>query len=170
MIRQFIEDVSWGTLDYLLIDTPPGTSDEHITTVEMLRDLSPPPEGAVLVTTPQGVALSDVRKEIAFCRRASLPILGIVENMSGFVCPHCQECTEIFLSDGGRKLAEAAQVPFLGRIPLDPLLVEAEDNGEDFVASFPHTQTGRAIREAVDALEKEITARSGATAEESSAT
>lgn len=87
MIKQFLQDVYWGELDYLLIDTPPGTSDEHIGIVEYLKEFNP--DGAVIVTTPQGVAIADVRKEISFCKKVKLPILGVVENMSGFVCPHC---------------------------------------------------------------------------------
>lgn len=87
MIKQFLQDVCWGELDYLIIDTPPGTSDEHISVVEFLKAFNP--DGAVIVTTPQGVALADVRKELSFCKKVELPILGVVENMSGFVCPHC---------------------------------------------------------------------------------
>ena len=87
MIKQFLQDVCWGELDYLLVDTPPGTSDEHIGIVEYLREFNP--DGAVIVTTPQGVAIADVRKELSFCKKVKLPILGVVENMSGFVCPHC---------------------------------------------------------------------------------
>ena len=87
MIKQFVSDVMWGSLDYLLVDTPPGTSDEHIATVEALRNIHP--DGAVIVTTPQAVSLSDVRREVTFCRKTGLQTLGLVENMSGFVCPHC---------------------------------------------------------------------------------
>ncbi|ORZ14088.1 P-loop containing nucleoside triphosphate hydrolase protein [Absidia repens] len=87
MIKQFLQDVYWGDLDYLLIDTPPGTSDEHIGVVEYLKEFNP--DGAVIVTTPQGVAIADVRKELSFCRKVKLPILGVVENMSGYICPHC---------------------------------------------------------------------------------
>jgi Mrp family chromosome partitioning ATPase len=90
MIKQFLQDVCWGELDYLIIDTPPGTSDEHISVVEYLKAFNP--DGAVIVTTPQGVALADVRKELSFCNKVQLPILGVVENMSGFVCPHCAVC------------------------------------------------------------------------------
>lgn len=87
MIKQFLQDVCWGELDYLIIDTPPGTSDEHISITEYLRQFNP--DGAVVVTTPQGVALADVRKELNFCKKVKLPVLGVVENMSGFICPHC---------------------------------------------------------------------------------
>lgn len=87
MIKQFLQDVCWGNLDYLLIDTPPGTSDEHISIIENLKEYQP--DGAVVVTTPQAVAIADVRKELSFCRKVKLPVIGVIENMSGFVCPHC---------------------------------------------------------------------------------
>ena len=129
MIKQFLTNVMWGNLDYLLIDTPPGTSDEHITVMEMLRDSSP--EGAVLVTTPQGVATNDVRKELNFCRKVGIDVLGVVENMSGYICPHCADCTNIFSSGGGEAMAKEYNVPFLGRAPIDPkfvLLIEEQHN------------------------------------------
>ncbi|KAJ2698578.1 cytosolic Fe-S cluster assembly factor cfd1 [Coemansia spiralis] len=128
MIKLFLADVYWGDLDYLLIDTPPGTSDEHLAAVEYLQEWSP--DGAVMVTTPQGVALSDVKKEISFCRTVGLPILGLIENMSGFVCPHCAECTNVFSTGGGEGLAKHMGIPFLGRAPIDPglvMLLEQED-------------------------------------------
>uniref|UniRef100_A0A1B6MP14 Cytosolic Fe-S cluster assembly factor NUBP2 homolog n=1 Tax=Graphocephala atropunctata TaxID=36148 RepID=A0A1B6MP14_9HEMI len=118
MIRQFLNDVYWQDIDYLVIDTPPGTSDEHITVMENLRDYGC--EGAILVTTPQAVAIEDVRKELTFCRKTGIPVLGVLENMSGYVCPHCSECTNIFSSGGGSSLAELSKVPFLGRVPIDP--------------------------------------------------
>ncbi|KAI8377685.1 cytosolic Fe-S cluster assembly factor CFD1 [Radiomyces spectabilis] len=136
MIKQFLQDVYWGELDYLLIDTPPGTSDEHIGIVEYLKGVDP--EGAVLVTTPQNVAIADVRKEISFCRKVKLPILGVVENMSGFVCPHCTECTNIFSTGGGESMANEFEIAFLGRIPIDPgftSMVETEGEGS-YVNSF----------------------------------
>ncbi|KAJ1720161.1 cytosolic Fe-S cluster assembly factor cfd1 [Coemansia erecta] len=121
MIKQFLSDVYWGTLDYLLIDTPPGTSDEHLAAVEYLQEWNP--DGAVIVTTPQAVALSDVKKEISFCHKVGLPVLGLIENMSGFVCPHCAECTNVFSTGGGEGLAKHMDVRFLGRAPIDPSLV-----------------------------------------------
>ncbi|SCU94593.1 LAME_0F08086g1_1 [Lachancea meyersii CBS 8951] len=122
MIKQFIKDVVWGELDYLLIDTPPGTSDEHISIAEELRWANP--DGSIIVTTPQNVATADVKKEINFCRKVNLDILGIVENMSGFVCPFCAECTNIFSKGGGQKLSEELGIDFLGNVPIDPTFVE----------------------------------------------
>lgn len=123
MIRQFLTDVIWGDLDYLLIDTPPGTSDEHISVVEKLKDFERV-RGAVLVTTPQEVSTADVRKELSFCRKVDITILGIVENMSGYVCPCCNEITNIFSSGGGEAMATQYDVPFLGKIPIEPKFVE----------------------------------------------
>merc|ERR1712210_409164 len=107
MIKQFLTDVAWGERDVLIIDTPPGTSDEHITVMEALRGVQV--EGAVLVTTPQAVAVGDVRRELTFCKKTGLKVLGIVENMSGYVCPHCSTCTNVFSSGGGKALAEHAK-------------------------------------------------------------
>lgn len=118
MIKQFLNDVHWQDLDYLIVDMPPGTSDEHITLAESIKSKSN--VGAVLVTTPQMVAISDVLREITFCKKASLPVIGIIENMSGFVCPHCKECTAVFSKGGGESLAKDAEITFLGSIPLDP--------------------------------------------------
>jgi len=130
MIKQFLEDVAWGDLDYLIVDTPPGTSDEHLSIVENLRNYNP--DGAVIVTTPQGVSISDVRKEISFCHKLKLPVLGIIENMSGFICPHCKDCTNIFSSEGGKLLAEELKIKFLGKIPIDPTLTANSDSGKGF--------------------------------------
>jgi Mrp family chromosome partitioning ATPase len=117
-------------LDYLVIDTPPGTSDEHISLIESLRALPETYSGvaAILVTTPQAVSVGDVLREATFCKKIGIPILGVIENMSGFVCPHCSECTNIFSSGGGTILAETSKVPFLGKIPIDPALADAMDN------------------------------------------
>jgi len=134
-IRQFLEDVCWGELDYLVIDTPPGTSDEHITIAESLAGYEP--DGAVIVTTPQGVATSDVRREIAFCRKVGLPVLGILENMSGFVCPHCKECTLVFSQGGGQLLAQELGLPYLGAIPLDPRIASSADASQTIGQRFP---------------------------------
>ncbi|XP_068003416.1 cytosolic Fe-S cluster assembly factor NUBP2 isoform X1 [Melanerpes formicivorus] len=143
LIKQFVADVAWGDLDFLLVDTPPGTSDEHISTVEALRPYRP--LGALLVTTPQAVSVGDVRRELTFCRKTGLQVLGIVENMSGFVCPHCSECTNIFSKGGGEELARHAGVPFLGCVPLDPQLSHSLEEGRDFIQEFPKSAAFSAL-------------------------
>ncbi|XP_077527976.1 cytosolic Fe-S cluster assembly factor NUBP2-like [Haemaphysalis longicornis] len=148
MIRQFLADVCWGELDYLVVDTPPGTSDEHMSTVEALRGLNP--DGALLVTTPQALSVGDVLREVTFCRKTGLPVLGIVENMSGFVCPHCSECSNIFSSGGGEELAKMVDVPFLGRIPLEPRLAECMERGTNFVDQFADSAAALAFKDVVD--------------------
>lgn len=130
MVRQFLSDVLWGEVDYLLIDTPPGTSDEHISLAETLLKNAAPGQvkGAVVVTTPQAVATADVKKELNFCVKTAINVIGVVENMSGFVCPSCSECTNVFSSGGGAVMAEEFKVKFLGSVPIDPqfvMLVEA---------------------------------------------
>ncbi|XP_063286710.1 cytosolic Fe-S cluster assembly factor NUBP2 [Pelobates fuscus] len=137
MINQFINDVAWGELDFLIVDTPPGTSDEHITTVQALRPFKP--MGAVMVTTPQAVSVGDVRRELTFCKKTGLAVIGIVENMSGFVCPYCSECSNIFSKGGGEELAKYAGVPFLGCVPIDPLLSKSAEEGKDFIQEFPNS-------------------------------
>ncbi|GIX84888.1 cytosolic Fe-S cluster assembly factor NUBP1 homolog [Caerostris extrusa] len=119
LIKQFLKDVDWGELDYLLIDTPPGTSDEHLSVVKCLKDTNL--KGSIIVTTPQEASLLDVRKEITFCSKVNLPIIGVVENMNVFVCPKCKISTEIFppTTGGGQKMADEMKVPFLGKIPLN---------------------------------------------------
>ncbi|XP_054155237.1 cytosolic Fe-S cluster assembly factor NUBP2-like [Oppia nitens] len=140
MIRQFITDVNWGSLDYLIVDTPPGTSDEHISVVECLKEYRTP-DGAILVTTPQDLSIGDVRREITFCRKANINIIGLIENMSGYVCPHCSECTNIFSSGGGESLAKYADIRFLAKIPIDTKLGECTDDGIDFINNFNDSQT-----------------------------
>ncbi|KAI0439372.1 cytosolic Fe-S cluster assembly factor CFD1 [Xylaria telfairii] len=133
MIRQFLSDVLWGEMDYLLIDTPPGTSDEHISLAETLLKEARPGQvaGAVVVTTPQAVATADVRKELNFCAKTSIAVLGVVENMAGFVCPNCAECTDIFGKGGGQVMANDFKVQFLGRVPIDPQFVMLIETGRN---------------------------------------
>lgn len=128
MIRQFLLDVYWGELDYLLIDTPPGTSDEHIAIAEELQHAKV--DGAVVVTTPQAVAVNDVKKEMDFCRKVGFAVVGIVENMLGYVCPCCGEVTDVFSKGGGEALAQEWNVRLLGKIPLDPQFVETIEGGK----------------------------------------
>ncbi len=148
MIKQFLKDVEWGELDYLIIDCPPGTGDEPLSIVQLLENA----DGAVVVTTPQEVSLSDVRKSITFCRSLHLPVLGVLENMSGFVCPKCGEVTNIFKSGGGENMALEMNVPFLGRIPIDPQIVEACDSGQPYVDKYRQSQAAKAFNEAVTRL------------------
>lgn len=131
MVRQFLSDVLWGELDYLLIDTPPGTSDEHISLAEtLLRDGKPGQlGGAVVVTTPQAVATADVKKELNFCAKTGIKVIGVVENMSGFVCPNCSECSNLFSSGGGKAMADEFHVKFLGTVPIDPQFVMLIETG-----------------------------------------
>ncbi|XP_055938643.1 cytosolic Fe-S cluster assembly factor NUBP1 homolog [Argiope bruennichi] len=132
LIKQFLKDVDWGELDYLLIDTPPGTSDEHLSISQYLQDTNL--KGAIIVTTPQEASLLDVRKEINFCKKVKLEILGVVENMNMFVCPKCKHSSEIFpaTTGGGQKMAEEMQVPFLGKIPLNSQIGKGCDEGRLF--------------------------------------
>ena len=128
-IKQFVEDVEWGELDYLIIDSPPGTGDEPLSLIQLVANL----DGVVIVTTPQGVALLDSRKAVNFVKELNVPVLGIVENMSGFICPHCGTESELFKKGGGEKAAREMGVPFLGRLPLDPKVAAAGDDGRPLV-------------------------------------
>ncbi|GAH44812.1 unnamed protein product, partial [marine sediment metagenome] len=139
VIKQFVTDVSWGDLDYLIVDCPPGTGDEPLSIVQLLGTA----DGAVVVTTPQQLAVLDVKKCITFCRQLNLPVLGVLENMSGFVCPKCGEKTDVFKSGGGEIMAKQMGVPFLGRIPIDPQIVQACDAGKPYVSHYSRTPTAK---------------------------
>ncbi len=129
VIRQFLKDVEWGELDYLVVDSPPGTGDEPLSVCQLLKSS----DGALVVTTPQDVATDDVRKSINFCRQLGMPVVGVVENMSGFVCPKCGEIVDIFKRGGGERMAAEMKVPFLGRIPIDPAVGDSCDSGKPFI-------------------------------------
>lgn len=147
-IKQFLKDVAWGDLDYLIVDSPPGTGDEPLSVCQLIGRL----DGAVIVTTPQKVAAVDVRKSITFCHQLNVPVLGVVENMSGFACPKCGEITQIFSSGGGRSIATSMQVPFLGSIPMDPQIGIACDSGQSFVYTYETSPTAKAMQEIVAAI------------------
>ena len=147
-IRQFLTDVAWGKLDFLIVDSPPGTGDEPLSVAQLVGS----PAEAVIVTTPQDVAISDVRRCVSFCRAMMLPVAGIVENMSGFVCPRCGERVDLFKTGGGRELAEKEGVPFLGSIPFEPTVVESGDAGEPFISSASASAVSQTFSGIVDAL------------------
>jgi ATP-binding protein involved in chromosome partitioning len=147
ILRQFIEQVSWGRLDYLLVDMPPGTGDAQLSLVQTI-DL----DGAIMVTTPQDVATGDVRRAIRMFERVNTRVLGIIENMAGHECPHCGESVDIFGRGGGEKLAHDMSLPFLGRIPLDPAVSTAGDEGTPTVLSDPNSAAATALVQVVEQL------------------
>lgn len=146
VIKDLLSLVEWGELDYLVVDCPPGTGDEPLSIIQLLQNV----DGAVIVTTPQDLALMDVRKSVTFCRHLKLPIIGIIENMSGYVCPHCNRSVDIFKSGGGEQLAKEMDIPFLGRIPIDPAMVSAADDGKPFMAESRATPAAKAMGEAFE--------------------
>jgi ATP-binding protein involved in chromosome partitioning len=143
-IRQFLSGVEWGELDYMVVDLPPGTGDEPLSVVQLMKEV----DGAIIVTTPQDLALLDSRKAVNFAEIVKVPVIGIVENMSGFTCPHCGKEVNIFKYGGGERAAEELGVPFLGRVPLDPQMVEAADSGTPFVMG-KESQVSKAFEEIV---------------------
>lgn len=150
VIKQLFNDVNWGKLDYMIIDSPPGTGDEPLSVVQLL----PEPTGAVIVTTPQEVSLSDVRRSIQFCNTLKLPVLGVIENMSGFVCPHCGERTELFGSGGGERMASEMGVNFLGRVPIEPDIVTSGDSGKPFISNNGQSQFAKDFDSIVKSIVK----------------
>ena len=147
-IKQLLGDVVWGDLDYLIIDFPPGTGDEPLTVAQTI----PEADGAVVVTTPQDVSTIDVSKSVTFCRQLNVPVLGVVENMSGLVCPHCSKVIDLFKKGGGEEMAKRMEVPFLGRIPLDPRIVESSDEGRPFIYHHQNTEAAAAFQRIVEPL------------------
>lgn len=148
-IRQFVSDMDWGELDYLVIDAPPGTGDEPLTVAQTIPNLK-----AIVVTTPQKVALADVKKSINFCKMVNVNITGVIENMSGFVCPNCNEVVDIFKKGGGEEIAREFDLPFLGRIPMDPRVVTAGDEGKPYLSSEEESPATEAFSQIVTAVEK----------------
>lgn len=146
-IRQFVADMDWGELDYLIIDAPPGTGDEPLSVAQTIPHVK-----AIVVTTPQKVALADVRKSINFCKTVKVEIAGVIENMSGFVCPHCNQTVDIFKSGGGESLARELELPFLGKIPMDPKVVLAGDDGTPYLSSNADSPATAAFSEVVKAI------------------
>ncbi len=152
LIAQFLGDVNWGELDYLIIDSPPGTGDEPLSVVQLIPELN----GIIIVTTPQEVALLDSRKSVNFANSLKVPVIGIIENMSGLICPYCGKKINLFKVGGGEKAAKDFKVPFLGRIPIEPDIVDSTDKGRPFIQTYAKTRTARLIEETITKI-REIT-------------
>lgn len=148
IIKQFIKDVEWNDLDYLIVDSPPGTGDEPLTICQLIPDA----DGAIIVTTPQDLAIVDVQKAITFCRQLNMKILGVIENMSGFTCPNCGKVFNILKSGGGIDMANEMDVPFLGRIPIDPDIVISGDEGKPFTGLATTTPSAQAFKTIIDSI------------------
>lgn len=152
VIQQFLSEVNWGALDYLIVDLPPGTGDEALSIVQ----LAPNVQGAVIVTTPQDVAVLDAIKAVKFIEKMDLPVIGIIENMSGMVCPHCNKTIDLFGKGGGEKAASELGIPYLGSIPLDPAMVKAGDEGRPYVLRHADTPTWKAVDAVMENLVKRV--------------
>ncbi len=151
-IRQFISDITWGELDFLVVDSPPGTGDEPLTVAQTITDAE-----ALIVTTPQEISLADVRKSITFCRQVEMNILGVVENMSGLICPHCGDKINIFGEGGGKKMSEAMKVPFLGELPIDPEMVkQADQKSMGNILENRDSDIYKAYADLIDKIEKNL--------------
>jgi Mrp family chromosome partitioning ATPase len=151
-IRQFLADVNWGELDYLIIDSPPGTGDEPLSVCQLIPSI----DGAVVVTTPQEVAILDSTKAVSFARQLEVPVLGIIENMSGFVCPYCKKEIDLFGKGGGKISASDLKVPFLGSIPIEPEMVKSGDSGKPFINFNKENKTVKNMNEILENIEKQI--------------
>jgi ATP-binding protein involved in chromosome partitioning len=148
VIKQLLSEVNWGELDYLVIDFPPGTGDEPLSVAQLI----PNSDGAIIVTTPQDLSTNDVRKCINFCRQVNVPVLGVIENMSGLVCPHCGNIVDIFKKGGGETMSKQMDVPFLGSIPIEPMIVEASDMGKPFVYHYSKTAAAQSFEKAIEPI------------------
>lgn len=150
LLKQFLAEVNWGELDLLIVDSPPGTGDEPLSIAQLIPDMS----GAVVVTSPQDVALLDARKCVSFLNQLNVPTLGLVENMSGMVCPHCGKKIDVFKQGGGEKAARDLQIPFLGAIPLDPEIVTSGDEGKPYVLDKPDSPATKVLSGIIDEVKK----------------
>ena len=151
-LKQFLGEVQWGNLDYLIIDSPPGTGDEPLSICQLIPEL----EGGVIVTTPQSVALLDSRKCVNFLKNLKIPILGIIENMSGLKCPHCGKNIDLFKSGGGEEAAREFKLTFLGKVPIDLNIVVAADEGKPYICQYKDTETAKIFNQIVDSIINQI--------------
>ncbi|MFH1877881.1 MAG: Mrp/NBP35 family ATP-binding protein, partial [Candidatus Omnitrophota bacterium] len=149
-IKQFLADVNWGELDYLIVDSPPGTGDEPLSVCQLIPDIS----GAIVVTTPQDVAILDSRKSVIFAKELKMPFIGIIENMSGLACPHCKKEIDLFGTGGGEKSAYDLKVPFLGRIPIEPEIVKFGDSGRPYIHFQRQTKTAYIMDQILETIIK----------------
>ena len=161
-IEQFLSEIAWGELDFLLIDLPPGTGDEPLSVLKLLPEM----DGVVIVTIPSEVSQNVVGKAITFSRQLKVPVIGVVENMSGFVCPECGTETHIFRTGGGKKVSQEYSVPFLGSIPLDPRVCEASDLGHPFIMEHPDSPASKAFMEIVEKIKTYIQEKENLSANE----
>lgn len=145
VIEQFLKDIQWGALDWLIVDAPPGTGDEPLSMAQLV-----PATSAIIVTTPQEISILDVRKSVTFAQKLNLKILGIVENMSGLICPKCGEKIALFKEGGGERVASEMGIPFLGSIPIEPKVVEATDTGMPYVTEYPDSSVAKAYKRIID--------------------
>jgi ATP-binding protein involved in chromosome partitioning len=150
-IQQFIADVEWGDLDFLIIDAPPGTGDEPLTIAQTIKDAK-----AIIVTTPQEVSLADVRKSINFCKTVKLEVFGLIENMSGFICPHCGQNVDLFGSGGGERTAKVMNIPFLGRIPFDQRVVACADSGTSLMQAYADAPVSKAFSDIASQIDQRL--------------
>jgi len=155
IVKQFLADVNWGDLDYLIVDSPPGTGDEPLSACQLIPNIS----GAIVVTTPQDVAILDSRKSVLFAKELKVPVIGIIENMSGFLCLHCKKEIDLFGTGGAEKSAHELKVPFLGRIPVEPEMVKFGDSGQPFIHFKSQTQTADIMNEIVVKITKGLDER-----------
>jgi len=154
-IQQFLSDITWGELDFLFVDLPPGTGDEPLSIMQLIPDM----DGVVIVTIPSEVSQIVVKKAVTFARQLGVPVIGIVENMSGFVCPKCGAEVNIFKTGGGRKIAEDLDVPFLGSIPIDPEICTDSDDGKPFIVGHPESPASKAFMDIVKKIERYLEGR-----------
>lgn len=152
-IKQFLSDANWGDLDYLIVDAPPGTGDEPLSVCQLISDIN----GAVIVTTPQDVAILDSRKSVQFAKELKIPVIGIVENMSVLICPYCQKEIDLFGGGGGEKAAHDLKVPFLGRIPIDSEMVKSGDSGQPLLGFKNESSTAQIMGEIMEKIRKIVT-------------
>jgi ATP-binding protein involved in chromosome partitioning len=149
-IQQFLADITWGELDFLFVDLPPGTGDEPLSVVQLIPEM----DGVIIVTIPSDVSQAVVRKAVIFAKELRVPVIGVIENMSGFVCPKCGTRVDIFKTGGGRKIAEDLGVPFLGSIPIDPQICADSDEGVPFIVRHPDSPASKAFMDIVEKIEK----------------